>query len=101
MDHRFLSLIIGRIELHPILLVGRSPLAVAEYTRAHRLVPRDDLTCLCLATAFLNLATSRSVQDRHAAVLRGFAMLATYSDQRRKTSEQIVRYKIFMSEILN
>lgn len=71
--------------------LGRWPLAVAEYTRAHRLVPRDDLTSLCLATAFLNHATSRSVQDRHAAVLRGFAVLSTYGDQRRRTAELTVR----------
>lgn len=66
-------------------------MAVAEYTRAHRLLPRDDLTSLCLATSYLNLATSRTVQDRHAAVLRAFAVMSNFADQRRRTSELVAK----------
>ncbi|KAF8820174.1 general transcription factor IIIC polypeptide 3 GTF3C3, partial [Cardiosporidium cionae] len=63
---------------HFCLLSSRWPFAVAEYIRAHRLLPHDDLICLSLAAAYINFSTSRSVQNRHAVVLRGFTMLNRY-----------------------
>eukprot|EP01069_Polyplicarium_translucidae_P011297 Polyplicarium_translucidae@DN3796_c0_g1_i1.p1 len=78
------------IVAHFCSMSGQWLYAVAEYTRAHRLMPRDDLTCLCLATAYLNLATSRRIADRHSVILRGFAVLARYLEMRKETCGAVV-----------
>ena len=60
---------------HFCVLSGRTPFAVAEYTRAWQLNPECALALLCLAVSYLRLSMSRSVESRHSVAIRSFALL--------------------------
>lgn len=64
------------------VVAGQYSLAIAEFSRAHRLEPFDALTCLCLSTSYLSLSMSRTAAHRHDLILKGFAFMQRYKHLR-------------------
>ncbi|GAX74553.1 hypothetical protein CEUSTIGMA_g2003.t1 [Chlamydomonas eustigma] len=52
--------------------------ALMEYFHAYRYWAQEPLLSLCIAIAYLNLATTKKVPDRNRAVLNGFAFMQEY-----------------------
>lgn len=78
---------LNMVTAHFSLLSTRWPYAISQYTRAVHMRPNDPIASLCLATSTLGLATSRGVQDRHHAVIRGLAMLKRFQKLRKQQKQ--------------
>ncbi|KAK2198346.1 bifunctional Tetratricopeptide-like helical domain superfamily/Tetratricopeptide repeat/Transcription factor Tfc4-TFIIIC-102-Sfc4 [Babesia duncani] len=67
---------------HFCTLSGNWTFAIGEYKRAHMSLPHDPLVALCLATSFLNSASSKLKKDGGNAILLGATFLQRYTKLR-------------------
>ena len=78
-----LALMVGNAHLQ----TGAYAAALGDYSQAYRFAPDEPLVLFCIAIALVNLAASRHVPDRNAAVLQAFGFIQEYSRRRREPVE--------------
>ncbi|KAL3150393.1 hypothetical protein ABBQ32_000232 [Trebouxia sp. C0010 RCD-2024] len=61
--------------------------ALGEFFHAYRLNPREPLTLLCIALAYIQQAMTRKVDDRNRTILQAFAFLQEYAQYREDALE--------------
>eukprot|EP00927_Polykrikos_kofoidii_P054588 TRINITY_DN48998_c0_g1_i1.p1 TRINITY_DN48998_c0_g1~~TRINITY_DN48998_c0_g1_i1.p1 ORF type:complete len:1151 (-),score=175.54 TRINITY_DN48998_c0_g1_i1:290-3742(-) len=76
---------------HFCVAASKYPLAIAEYTRAHRLNPDHSMACLCTGITYISFSMSRTAFHRHDLVLKGFAFIQLYRRLREKEGETVAR----------
>ncbi|KAK0551585.1 transcription factor TFIIIC subunit tfc4 [Tilletia horrida] len=71
--------VVGETFYGMLMLMSRSNVpALYLFTRQYARVPTDPLLCMLCAAGFLNRALNRQVDNRHQAILQGFAYLSQY-----------------------
>ena len=63
---------------HYSSLAGSFRLALREYFRAYKLMPREPLVLLCIGICYINMVMNKRNADRGETAMQGFSFLYMY-----------------------